>query len=108
MDSQKPHSRAGLKTKLLNALKLGTGSLVLATSVTVAAPTDAATRPPVASVLQRADAVRSQLTTGKPVTPEAETPPTQLAWWGNWHNFGYHPYWHNWPNWRNWHNWGNW
>jgi hypothetical protein len=105
VDARKAHS--GLKRRLLNALKLGTGSLVLATSVSMAPPAAAATRPAGAPVLARAAELRAQLLTpqASAVTDESAT---QLAWWGNWHNWGGHPWWHNWPNWRNWHNWGNW
>jgi hypothetical protein len=101
--SSKAHAR--LKRKLLDALKLGTGSLLLATSVAVAPAADAAQPPAAAPVLERAAALRSQLM-GSKLADTAN--PTQLAWWGNWHNWGWHPAWHNWPNWHNWHNWANW
>lgn len=102
----KRDARARLKQRLLTALKLGAGSLVMATAVT-SAPADAATPRFERSVVARADDVRARLKAAIPTSAEDPSAPTVLAWWGNWHNWG-HPGWHNWPNWHNWHNWGNW
>lgn len=97
-------SRAGLKQRLLEALKVGAGSLAIASAVTAAPPADAATRPAEPSVVERADRARAQL--ADPSTKQDRRGAVLLAWWGNWHNWG-GPGWHNWPNWHNWHNWGN-
>ena len=100
-------SRARLKQRLLAALKLGAGSLVMATAVSSAAPADAAIRPGPRSVIERADEARTRLQAAVPTADQERSGATILAWWGNWHNWG-GPGWHNWPNWHNWHNWGNW
>lgn len=100
----KRDSRARLKQRLLTALKLGAGSVVMATAVTSAAP--AAVRQPDRSVVARADDVRARLQGAMPGPDHDPNTATLLAWWGNWHNWG-GPGWHNWPNWHNWHNWGN-
>ena len=99
-------SRGRLRQRLLSALKLGAGSLVIATAVTIAAPAKASIARPERSVAERADDVRSRVKTILPATtPDPD--PRQLAWWGNWQNWG-GPGWRNWPNWPNWRNWGNW
>jgi hypothetical protein len=100
----KRDSRARLKQRLLTALKLGAGSLVMATAVTTAAP--AAVPPSDRSVVARADEARERLQS-LPSADGDKKAGELLAWWGNWHNWG-GPGWHNWPNWHNWHNWGNW
>ena len=87
-------------------LRAGAGSLVLASAVMAAPPAEAAKAPDTA-LEPRVLAARSQLSATVPPAAGAKSDPTQIAWWGNWHNWGYHPWWHNWPNWRNWHNWGN-
>ena len=106
MDSPRD-SRARLKQRLLKALKLGAGSLVMATAVTSATPAKAAIPPAERSVVARADEARARLKATDPAAPQDPNAATLLAWWGNWHNWG-GPGWHNWPNWHNWHNWGNW
>ena len=108
MDTKKPFSRTDLKNKLSNLLKTAASSLVLATAVVTAPPTDASLPPSSQSVVQRVEEVRSQLNADMPNAEQNQTAPPQLAWWGNWHNWGWHPWWHNWPNWHNWHNWRNW
>lgn len=94
------------KETLSKLLAATAGSLLVASAAAPAAA-DAATRVDTAPVLERADEVRTKLA-APAVESENDAAPIQLAWWGNWHNGGWHPYWHNWPNWRNWHNWGNW
>lgn len=103
----KRDSRSRLKQRLLTALQVGAGSLVLATAVTPTAPADAAIPRSDRSVLVRADEARARLTVAAPSSAQDPNAATVLAWWGNWHNWG-GPGWHNWPNWHNWHNWGNW
>ena len=100
-------SRARLKQRLLKALKLGAGSLVMATAVSSATPATAAIPPAGRSVITRADDARARLKAGNPDAAQDPNSATLLAWWGNWHNWG-GPGWHNWPNWHNWHNWHNW
>ena len=100
--------RKKAKESLSKLLAASAGSLLVASGVApeaaqAAVPADHSPVP----VLERADEVRAKLAAPVLETENAEAP-VQLAWWGNWHNGGWHPYWHNWPNWRNWHNWGNW
>ena len=107
MDSQHRASRKGIKSRLLNALKTGAGSMVYMSAVMTAAPATAAGPPATAPIVERAEAARTALTTGNPADRAAQ-PQLELAWWRNWGNGGWHPGWHNWPNWHNWHNWHNW
>jgi hypothetical protein len=110
VNSQKPNSREALKSKLLNRLKAGSGSLVIATTMLTSPSIDAAKS--ASPVLQRANEVRTQMRAAIPPVEQNQEAPTQLAWWGNYWGPGrwgpWHPWWHNWPNWHNWHNWGNW
>ena len=100
-------ARTRLKQRLLKALQLGAGSLVMATAVTSAKPAGAAISPAPRSVIARADDVRARLQGITPSLLPNSDGATLLAWWGNWRNWG-RPRWPNWPNWRNWHNWPNW
>jgi len=93
------------KETLTKLLAASAGSLLVA-SAAAPAPADAALRAEAASVSERTEQAREKL--AAPAEARDQAAPVQLAWWGNWHNGGWHPYWHNWPNWRNWHNWGNW
>ena len=97
----KRDARARLKQRLLTALKVGAGSLVMATAVT--STSRAAVRPSEQAVIARADDARARLKDGMPAPDKDPNAATLLAWWGNWHNWG-GP---RWPNWHNWHNWGN-
>jgi hypothetical protein len=99
-------SRSKAKESLGKLLAAGAGTALVASMVAAPAPADAAARGDSAPVLERARELRSRLSQAPAIDPAQA--PVQLAWWGNWHNWGYHPYWHNWPNWRNWHNWPNW
>ena len=94
-------------SQLLTFLQAGASTAVMATTfVSTAPPARANTTSPVPSIAERVERVRAQ----SPVLgidASLANAPTQLAWWRNWGNGGYHPWWHNWPNWHNWHNWGN-
>ena len=106
MDRKKSESHRKAKKSLSKLLAATAGTLVVASA---AAPKVEASVAPVpeASLQQKVEDLRANL--GAPAAAtKADQAPIQLAWWGNWHNGGWHPYWHNWPNWRNWHNWHNW
>ena len=100
-------SRRRGKESLAKLLATTAGTLLVASTSAHTADTALRTEAPAAPLLERARELRNALA-AKPAETRTDAAPTQLAWWGNWHNGGYHPYWHNWPNWHNWHNWHNW
>jgi hypothetical protein len=108
VDRNDESRRRKAKESLSKLLATTAGTMLAASAIAPARPAAAATSPAGdAPIYERAAELRAKL-----AAPAAESTgdeaPMQLAWWGNWHNGGWHPWWHNWPNWRNWHNWGNW
>lgn len=107
MNAKNRPSRSKAKESLSKLLAAGAGTAVAASMVAAPIPSEAKPRPDRGPVVEQARELRSRLPAPPPAEATAEAP-VELAWWGNWHNGGWHPMWHNWPNWRNWHNWGNW
>ncbi len=81
---------------------LPAGMLGLSIGLAAAAPQAATSAGPGnGSVAAKLKAIRTSVSDVVQDSAAAEAPEdaTQLAWWGNWHNGG----WHNWGN--GWHNW---
>jgi hypothetical protein len=110
-----------IKDRLRGLLAAGAGTLVVASTVVVLSP--AAASPPVAgSVIDRIEAVRTQLVIERLMRePDGVNP--RLTWhtWHDWRDYKDHDQewnnvgsWHNvghrdnrWENWQNWHDWSN-
>lgn len=105
MDRNDRPSRRRVKESLARLLATTAGTLLVASAAGGPPAAQASVAPQAPAVSERARELRETL--AAPAEHPAAQAPTQLAWWGNWHNGGWHPYWHNWPNWRNWHNWHN-